>query len=100
MVTPAHIVPEWYFLPFYAILRSIPDKLQGVIFMLLSILIIIVFPIIINNSTELYFFSKSPMFKVNYRFLTRKFFFVFLFLGWVGGQSVYEPFVFSVVLVF
>lgn len=40
MVTPAHIVPEWYFLPFYAILRSIPDKLQGVILMLLSILII------------------------------------------------------------
>jgi quinol-cytochrome oxidoreductase complex cytochrome b subunit len=33
MVTPAHIVPEWYFLPFYAILRSIPDKLGGVIAM-------------------------------------------------------------------
>ena len=33
MVTPAHIVPEWYLLPFYAILRSVPDKLGGVIFM-------------------------------------------------------------------
>merc|ERR1712225_235055 len=38
MVTPAHIVPEWYFLPFYAILRSIPDKLGGVIAMLAAIL--------------------------------------------------------------
>lgn len=96
MVTPAHIVPEWYFLPFYAILRSIPDKLQGVILMLLSIFIMIIFPIIINNSTELNFFSKSPMFRLNYRFLARKFFFLFLFLGWIGGQSVLEPFIFSV----
>lgn len=95
MVTPAHIVPEWYFLPFYAILRSIPDKLQGVILMLLSIFIMIIFPIIINNSTELNFFSKSPMFRLNYRFLARKFFFLFLFLGWIGGQSVLEPFIFS-----
>jgi ubiquinol-cytochrome c reductase cytochrome b subunit len=39
MVTPVHIVPEWYFLPFYAILRSIPDKLFGVIAMLGAILI-------------------------------------------------------------
>ena len=99
MVTPAHIVPEWYFLPFYAILRSIPDKLQGVILMLLSIFIMIIFPIIINNSTELNFFSRSPMFRLNYRFLARKFFFLFLFLGWIGGQSVLEPFIFSVVLV-
>lgn len=43
-VTPAHIVPEWYFLPFYAILRSIPDKLGGVIAMLLSILILLALP--------------------------------------------------------
>lgn len=99
MVTPAHIVPEWYFLPFYAILRSIPDKLQGVILMLLSIFIIIFFPIVINNSTELNNFSKSPMFRINYRFLTRKFFLIFLFLGWIGGQSVLEPFIFSDVMV-
>ena len=38
LVTPAHIVPEWYFLPFYAILRAIPDKLGGVIAMFSSIL--------------------------------------------------------------
>ena len=46
MVTPAHIVPEWYFLPFYAILRAIPDKLLGVLGMLLSILILLLIPLI------------------------------------------------------
>ena len=44
LVTPAHIVPEWYFLPFYAILRAIPDKLGGVIAMFGSILILFVLP--------------------------------------------------------
>jgi ubiquinol-cytochrome c reductase cytochrome b subunit len=46
MVTPAHIVPEWYFLPFYAILRSIPSKLGGVIFMGASILILYLVPLL------------------------------------------------------
>jgi quinol-cytochrome oxidoreductase complex cytochrome b subunit len=44
LVTPPHIVPEWYFLPFYAILRSIPDKLLGVIAMFASILILFALP--------------------------------------------------------
>jgi ubiquinol-cytochrome c reductase cytochrome b/c1 subunit len=43
LVTPAHIVPEWYFLPFYAILRSIPDKLGGVVCMGLSLVIFFLF---------------------------------------------------------
>jgi len=43
LVTPPHIVPEWYFLPFYAILRSIPNKLGGVVLMFLSILIFFFF---------------------------------------------------------
>jgi len=38
LVTPPHIVPEWYFLPFYAILRSIPDKLSGVLALALAII--------------------------------------------------------------
>jgi len=42
--TPAHIVPEWYFLPFYAILRAVPDKLGGVVLMFGSILILFVLP--------------------------------------------------------
>ena len=51
MVTPEHIVPEWYFLPFYAILRSIPDKLGGVICMILAILILLVLPYLRFNKT-------------------------------------------------
>lgn len=46
LVTPSHIVPEWYFLPYYAILRSILNKTIGVSAMLLSILIFYLFPII------------------------------------------------------
>ena len=46
MVTPAHIVPEWYLLPFYAILRSVPDKLLGVVAMLSAILILAVLPLL------------------------------------------------------
>ena len=59
MVTPAHIVPEWYFLPFYAVLRSIPDKLQGVILMLLSIIILAIFPFFLNYSLQANLVSKS-----------------------------------------
>ena len=44
LVTPAHIVPEWYFLPFYAILRAVPDKLGGVVLMFASIAILFVLP--------------------------------------------------------
>lgn len=48
LVTPSHIVPEWYFLPFYAILRSIPSKSLGVAVLLLSILILMIFPIFLK----------------------------------------------------
>jgi ubiquinol-cytochrome c reductase cytochrome b subunit len=46
LVTPAHIVPEWYFLPFYAILRAIPDKLGGVLCMGAAIAILFILPIV------------------------------------------------------
>merc|ERR1712199_54195 len=94
MVTPAHIVPEWYFLPFYAILRSIPDKLQGVILMLLSILIIAAFPFLIRMQTETLFVPKSGVFRPYYQILIRRIVFIFIFLGWIGGQPVEEPYVF------
>src|SRR6202012_1972462 len=45
MVTPASIVPEWYLLPFYAILRSIPNKLLGVVAMFGSLLILLILPL-------------------------------------------------------
>jgi quinol-cytochrome oxidoreductase complex cytochrome b subunit len=46
LVTPPHIVPEWYFLPFYAILRSILDKTFGIIMMFLSMVVLYMFPIL------------------------------------------------------
>jgi ubiquinol-cytochrome c reductase cytochrome b/c1 subunit len=49
LVTPAHIVPEWYFLPFYAILRSIPDKLGGIVLLLAAIAILVVLPFITED---------------------------------------------------
>jgi len=48
LVTPEHIVPEWYFLPFYAILRSIPNKLGGVLLMALSIVLLALLPYILR----------------------------------------------------
>ena len=87
MVTPAHIVPEWYFLPFYAILRSIPDKLGGVIAMFASILILLALPIL--NTSDI----RSSFFRP----LHRKLFWFFvancLILGWIGGLPVEDPYV-------
>jgi ubiquinol-cytochrome c reductase cytochrome b subunit len=50
MVTPAHIVPEWYFLSFYAILRTVPDKLGGVIAMLVAILALALVPLFATSN--------------------------------------------------
>ncbi len=83
MQTPAHIVPEWYFLPFYAILRSIDflgsySKLAGVIAMVLAIAILFVLP----------FLDRSPVRSFRYRPLSRQIFWIFVIdcfiLGWVG----------------
>ena len=80
MVTPAHIVPEWYYLPFYAILRSIPDKLGGVIAMFGSILILFVLP----------WLDTSRVRSGNYRPIFKGFFWVFAIacvaLGYIGSK--------------
>jgi quinol-cytochrome oxidoreductase complex cytochrome b subunit len=52
LLTPTHIVPEWYFLPFYAILRAIPDKLQGVLAMGLSLAIYFVLPFVYTSTVK------------------------------------------------
>lgn len=87
MTTPAHIVPEWYFLPFYAILRSIPNKLGGVVAMFGSIVVLFVLPFI--NSSEIRSSSFRPVF--------RKFFWFFVvncfILGWIGQNVVEYPYV-------
>ena len=87
MVTPAHIVPEWYFLPFYAILRSIPHKLGGVIAMISAIIILALLPWI--HSTEV----RSSRFRPLYRFFYWTMISCCLLLGWIGGMTVEEPYV-------
>ena len=79
-VTPAHIVPEWYFLPFYAILRAVPSKLGGVILMFSAVIILAFAP----------WLDTSRIRSCNYRPIYRQFFWVFigvtLLLGWLGSQ--------------
>ncbi len=85
--TPAHIVPEWYFLPFYAILRSIPDKLGGVVAMISSILILMLLPIL--NTSKVRSSKFRPIFSVAYWFLVSD----FLILGWIGQKPVESPYI-------
>ena len=87
LVTPPHIVPEWYFLPFYAILRSIPDKLGGVIAMISAILVLLLLPII--NTSEIRSSKFRPLFSVAYWFLVSD----FLLLGWIGQKPVESPYI-------
>ena len=88
LVTPPHIVPEWYFLPFYAILRSIPNKLGGVIAMVGAILILLLLP----------FLHTSEVRSSAFRPIQKKIFWLFvadvLILGWIGGKPVEDPYVF------
>jgi hypothetical protein len=86
--TPAHIVPEWYFLPFYAILRSIPNKIGGVLAMLFAILILFLLPIV--NTSEIRSTTFRPLFKIFLWLLIGD----FLFLGWVGQKAVRDTFIF------
>ena len=79
-VTPKHIVPEWYFLPFYAILRAVPDKLGGVILMFGAVLILAFAP----------WLDTSRVRSTNYRPIYRQFFWLFVvvcvILGWLGAK--------------
>jgi ubiquinol-cytochrome c reductase cytochrome b/c1 subunit len=79
-VTPTHIVPEWYYLPFYAILRAIPDKLMGVIALGASIVVLAFLP----------WLDTSRVRSANYRPLYRQFFWIFVIvcigLGWLGSK--------------
>lgn len=87
MQTPAAIVPEWYLLPFYAILRSIPNKLLGVIAMFSAILIILTLPYADLGETKGY----------QFRPLSKAFFYVFvanfLILMQLGAKHVESPFI-------
>ena len=87
LVTPPHIVPEWYFLPFYAILRSIPDKLGGVVAMVSAILVLLLLPFI--NTSEIRSSKFRPIFSLAYWFLVSD----FLLLGWIGQKPVETPYI-------
>jgi len=86
LVTPIHIVPEWYFLPFYAILRSIPNKLAGVAAMGLAIAIMFVLP-----------FIKDTRVIVKYNIIEKFCFWWFIMdvflLGYLGGAVAEQPFI-------
>ncbi len=80
LVTPAHIVPEWYFLPFYAILRAVPDKLFGVLAMFGAIAVLFILP----------WLDRSPVRSGNFRPVFKIFFWLLfvdcIALTWLGGK--------------
>nr|YP_009443859.1 cytochrome b [Prionoglaris stygia]ATU07080.1 cytochrome b [Prionoglaris stygia] len=87
LVTPVHIQPEWYFLFAYAILRSIPNKLGGVLALILSILILIILPF--TNKMKFRSTSNYPINKIIFwNYLSS----IFL-LTWIGARPVEFPFV-------
>lgn len=88
LVTPAHIQPEWYFLFAYAILRSIPNKLGGVIALVSSILILVSLPFTFKPKFRgLEFYSVAqPLF---WSWVS-----VFLLLTWIGARPVEDPYIF------
>jgi ubiquinol-cytochrome c reductase cytochrome b subunit len=80
MQTPAHIVPEWYFLPFYAILRAVPDKLGGVLMMFGAIAVLFILP----------WLDRSPVRSARFRPVFRIFFWLLIIdavlLGYLGAK--------------
>jgi ubiquinol-cytochrome c reductase cytochrome b subunit len=87
MQTPASIVPEWYLLPFYAILRSIPNKLLGVIAMFGSLLILLVLPI--TDLSRIRSSQFRPAMKLAYWFFVVD----FAILMWIGSEHPNSPYV-------
>jgi quinol-cytochrome oxidoreductase complex cytochrome b subunit len=87
LVTPPHIVPEWYFLPFYAILRSIPDKLGGVVAMISAILVLLALPVL--NTSKIRNSKVRLIFRYAYWFLVAD----FILLGWIGQKPVESPYI-------
>nr|AZB51190.1 cytochrome b [Triatoma rubrofasciata] len=87
LVTPVHIQPEWYFLFAYAILRSIPNKLGGVIAMVSSIMIIMILPI--TNKSKFQGISFYPMNQV----IFWAFVVILILLTWIGARPAEEPYI-------
>jgi ubiquinol-cytochrome c reductase cytochrome b subunit len=87
MQTPPSIVPEWYLLPYYAILRSIPNKLLGVVGMLGSLLILLLMPVLDTSRT------RGSQFRPLMRFAFWVFVTDFFLLMYLGSQHAEEPYI-------
>lgn len=85
--TPPHIKPEWYFLPFYAVLRSVPNKLGGVILMVIIIVLLASLSFVRNRDDKVHFMFVRKG-KVLLRVLLRLLFLLF----WIGARPVVYPF--------
>nr|YP_010460764.1 cytochrome b [Hierodula maculata]UUF67500.1 cytochrome b [Hierodula maculata] len=86
LVTPVHIQPEWYFLFAYAILRSIPNKLGGVIALIMSIAILFLMPLTIMNSRGLQYY---PINQFMFWFMVV----IVILLTWIGARPVEDPYI-------
>nr|QXJ80254.1 cytochrome b [Langia zenzeroides] len=87
LVTPIHIQPEWYFLFAYAILRSIPNKLGGVIALIMSILILIILPFTFNKKIQgIQFYPLNQI-------LFWLFIIMIILLTWIGARPVEAPYI-------
>nr|YP_009995374.1 cytochrome b [Ochthebius griotes]QNP09790.1 cytochrome b [Ochthebius griotes] len=87
LVTPIHIQPEWYFLFAYAILRSIPNKLGGVIALVMSIAILLILPFINNKKMQTNTFY--PINKIMFWSLVS----IIMLLTWIGARPVENPYI-------
>uniref|UniRef100_A0AAU7YTT2 Cytochrome b n=1 Tax=Pheidole spathifera TaxID=615503 RepID=A0AAU7YTT2_9HYME len=87
MITPVHIQPEWYFLFAYAILRSIPNKLGGVIALIMAIIILYFLPLMHSTMNTLTFYPPTQIFY--YIFINN-----FILLTWAGAQPIELPYIY------
>nr|YP_009441953.1 cytochrome b [Pityogenes bidentatus]AOY40174.1 cytochrome b [Pityogenes bidentatus] len=87
LVTPVHIQPEWYFLFAYAILRSIPNKLGGVLALVMSIAILYILPF--SNKKK---FQSNQFYPMN-KILFWSMFSIVILLTWIGARPVEDPYI-------
>nr|YP_010850310.1 cytochrome b [Metapenaeus intermedius]WGH12343.1 cytochrome b [Metapenaeus intermedius] len=87
LVTPAHIQPEWYFLFAYAILRSIPNKLGGVIALVMSIVILLILPF--THAAKFRSLTFYPLNQIMFWSLVA----IVLLLTWIGARPVEDPYI-------
>nr|ASY97535.1 cytochrome b [Scolopendra dehaani] len=85
LITPIHIQPEWYFLFAYAILRSIPNKLGGVVALVMSILILMTLPLTMNKEPNTF----NPLMKMTFWFFSA----TVIILTWIGARPVEMPYI-------